>query len=77
MRPARARDATVIAGGTTVMPRVQAGDSGIGALVSLGRLKLDLIAVKGERITIGAATTLGGSKRSSIRRRSRLRAATR
>ena len=37
----RMRDAAVIAGGTTVMPRVQAGDSGIGALVSLGRLKLD------------------------------------
>ncbi|HVZ00885.1 MAG TPA: FAD binding domain-containing protein [Dongiaceae bacterium] len=55
---ARARDAAVLAGGTTVMPRVQAGDSGIGALVSLGRLKLDRIEAKGERITIGAATTL-------------------
>lgn len=55
---ARARDAAVIAGGTTVMPRVQAGDSGIGALVSLTRLKLDRIEVKGERVTIGAATTL-------------------
>jgi len=54
----RARDAAVIAGGTTVMPRVQGGVSGIGALVSLGRLKLNRIEVKGERITIGAATTL-------------------
>jgi CO/xanthine dehydrogenase FAD-binding subunit len=54
----RARDAAVIAGGTTVMPRVQAGDSGIGALVSLGRLKLDRIDAKGERIVIGAAATL-------------------
>jgi CO/xanthine dehydrogenase FAD-binding subunit len=55
---ARARDAAVIAGGTTVMPRVQAGDSGIGALVSLGRLKLERVELKGERIAIGAATTL-------------------
>jgi CO/xanthine dehydrogenase FAD-binding subunit len=54
----KARDAAVIAGGTTVMPRVTAGDSGIGALVSLGRLKLDRIEVRGERITLGAATTL-------------------
>jgi len=54
----RARDAAVIAGGTTMMPRVQAGDSGIGALVSLGRLKLDRIEAKGERIVIGAAATL-------------------
>jgi CO/xanthine dehydrogenase FAD-binding subunit len=55
---ARARDAVVIGGGTLVMPRVQTGTSGIGALVSLGRLKLDRITVKGDKVTIGAATTL-------------------
>jgi CO/xanthine dehydrogenase FAD-binding subunit len=55
---ARARDALVIGGGTLVMPRVQAGISGIGTLVSLSRAKLDKIAIKGDRVTIGAATTL-------------------
>jgi CO/xanthine dehydrogenase FAD-binding subunit len=55
---ARSRDARVIGGGTLVMPRVQAGLSGIGTLVSLGKLKLDRIAVKGDKVTIGAATTL-------------------
>jgi len=55
---ARARDALVIGGGTLVMPRVQAGISGIGTLVSLARAKLDKIAIKGDRVTIGAATTL-------------------
>jgi CO/xanthine dehydrogenase FAD-binding subunit len=55
---ARARDALVIGGGTLVMPKVQAGTSGLGALVSLGRCKLDRIAIKGDRVTIGAATTL-------------------
>jgi CO/xanthine dehydrogenase FAD-binding subunit len=55
---ARARDALVIGGGTLVMPRVQAGVSGLGALVSLSRCKLDRIAIKGDKVTIGAATTL-------------------
>jgi len=55
---ARARDAHLIGGGTLVMPRVQAGTSGIGALVSLSKLKLDRITVKGDKVTIGAATTL-------------------
>jgi CO/xanthine dehydrogenase FAD-binding subunit len=55
---ARARDALVIGGGTLVMPKVQAGISGLGALVSLSRLKLDKIAIKGDKVTIGAATTL-------------------
>jgi CO/xanthine dehydrogenase FAD-binding subunit len=55
---ARARDAFVIGGGTLVMPQVQAGTSGIGTLVSLVRAKLDRIAIKGEKVTIGAATTL-------------------
>lgn len=55
---ARARDAALIAGGTLVMPRLQSGASGIGSLVSLAGLKLDRIALKGERVTIGAATTL-------------------
>jgi CO/xanthine dehydrogenase FAD-binding subunit len=55
---ARARDAAVIGGGTLVMPRVQAGTSGIGTLVSLHKLKLDRIVIKGDKVTIGAATTL-------------------
>ena len=55
---ARARDALVIGGGTLVMPKVQAGISGLGALVSLSKLKLDKIALKGDKVTIGAATTL-------------------
>jgi CO/xanthine dehydrogenase FAD-binding subunit len=55
---ARARDALVIGGGTLVMPKVQAGVSGLGALVSLSRCKLDKIAIKGDKVTIGAATTL-------------------
>jgi CO/xanthine dehydrogenase FAD-binding subunit len=55
---ARARDALVIGGGTLVMPKVQAGISGLGTLVSLSGLKLDKIAIKGEKVTIGAATTL-------------------
>jgi CO/xanthine dehydrogenase FAD-binding subunit len=55
---ARTRDALVIGGGTLVMPKVQAGTSGLAALVSLSRLKLDKIAIKGEKVTIGAATTL-------------------
>jgi CO/xanthine dehydrogenase FAD-binding subunit len=55
---ARARDAAVIGGGTLVMPKVQAGISGLGALISLSRLKLDKIAIKGDKVTIGAATTL-------------------
>jgi CO/xanthine dehydrogenase FAD-binding subunit len=55
---ARARDAFVIGGGTLVMPSVQAGISGLGALVSLSKLKLDRIVLKGDRVTIGAATTL-------------------
>ena len=55
---ARARDAAVIGGGTLVMPLVQAGTSGIGTLVSLSKAKLDRIAVKGDKVTIGAATTL-------------------
>ena len=55
---ARARDASVIGGGTLVMPRVQTGISGIGTLVSVSKLKLDRIAVKGDKVTIGAATTL-------------------
>jgi CO/xanthine dehydrogenase FAD-binding subunit len=55
---ARARDALVIGGGTLVMPKVQAGTSGLGALVSLARCKLDKIAIKGDKVTIGAATTL-------------------
>jgi CO/xanthine dehydrogenase FAD-binding subunit len=54
----RARDALVIGGGTLVMPKVQAGISGLGALVSLSHCKLDKIAIKGEKVTIGAATTL-------------------
>jgi CO/xanthine dehydrogenase FAD-binding subunit len=54
----RARDALVIGGGTLVMPKVQAGISGLGALVSLARLKLDKIAIKGDKVSIGAATTL-------------------
>jgi CO/xanthine dehydrogenase FAD-binding subunit len=54
----RARDALVIGGGTLVMPKVQAGVSGLGALVSLSQCKLDKIAIKGEKVTIGAATTL-------------------
>ena len=54
----RARDALVIGGGTLVMPKVQAGNSGLGALVSLSQCKLDKIAIKGEKVTIGAATTL-------------------
>jgi CO/xanthine dehydrogenase FAD-binding subunit len=54
----RARDVLVIGGGTLVMPKVQAGISGLGALVSLAKLKLDRIAIKGDRVTIGAATTL-------------------
>jgi CO/xanthine dehydrogenase FAD-binding subunit len=37
---------------------VQAGISGIGTLVSLGGCKLDKIAIKGDKITIGAAATL-------------------
>ena len=63
---ARGRDASVLGGGTLVMPRVQAGLSGIGTLVSLCKLKLDRIAVKGDRVTIGAATTLAaiGEERS-------------
>jgi len=55
---ARARDALVIGGGTLVMPKVQAGVSGLGALVSLAKLKLDRIGIKGDKVTIGAATTL-------------------
>jgi CO/xanthine dehydrogenase FAD-binding subunit len=55
---ARARDALVIGGGTLVMPKVQAGSSGLGALVSLAKLKLDRIAIKGDKVTVGAATTL-------------------
>ena len=55
---ARARDALVIGGGTLVMPKVQTGISGLGALVSLAKLKLDRIAVKGDKVTIGAAATL-------------------
>jgi CO/xanthine dehydrogenase FAD-binding subunit len=55
---ARARDALVIGGGTLVMPKVQAGTSGLGALVSLAKCKLDKIAIKGDKVTIGAATTL-------------------
>jgi CO/xanthine dehydrogenase FAD-binding subunit len=55
---ARSRDAWVMGGGTLVMPKVQAGISGIGTLVSLGKLKLDKITVKGDKVTIGAATTL-------------------
>jgi CO/xanthine dehydrogenase FAD-binding subunit len=55
---ARARDALVIGGGTLVMPQVQAGTAGIGTLVSLSKAKLDKIAIKGDRVTIGAATTL-------------------
>lgn len=55
---ARGRDAIVLGGGTLVMPRVQAGTSGIGTLVSLSGLKLDRISIKGEKVTIGAATTL-------------------
>ncbi|WP_395019428.1 FAD binding domain-containing protein [Dongia sp.] len=55
---ARARDALVIGGGTLVMPKVQAGLSGLGSLVSLSQCKLDRIAIKGEKVTIGAATTL-------------------
>jgi CO/xanthine dehydrogenase FAD-binding subunit len=54
----RARDALVIGGGTLVMPKVQAGISGLGALVSLSQCKLDRIAIKGDKVTIGAATTL-------------------
>jgi CO/xanthine dehydrogenase FAD-binding subunit len=54
----RARDALVIGGGTLVMPKVQAGISGLGSLVSLSQCKLDKIAIKGEKVTIGAATTL-------------------
>jgi CO/xanthine dehydrogenase FAD-binding subunit len=57
-RLARARDALVIGGGTLVMPKVQAGASGLGALVSLAHCKLDKIAIKGDKVTIGAATTL-------------------
>jgi CO/xanthine dehydrogenase FAD-binding subunit len=55
---ARARDALVIGGGTLVMPKVQAGVSGLGTLVSLSRCRLDRITIKGEKVTIGAATTL-------------------
>lgn len=55
---ARARDCLVIGGGTLVMPKVQAGTSGLGALVSLSRCKLDKIAIKGDKVAIGAATTL-------------------
>jgi CO/xanthine dehydrogenase FAD-binding subunit len=55
---ARTRDALVIGGGTLVMPKVQAGLSGVGALISLAKLKLDKIAIKGDKVTIGAATTL-------------------
>jgi CO/xanthine dehydrogenase FAD-binding subunit len=55
---ARTRDAAVIGGGTLVMPRVQAGLSGIGTLVSLSQAKLNRIVVKGDKVTIGAATTL-------------------
>ena len=55
---ARARDALVIGGGTLVMPKVQAGLSGLTALVSLSQCKLDKIAIKGDKVTIGATTTL-------------------
>jgi CO/xanthine dehydrogenase FAD-binding subunit len=48
----------VIGGGTLVMPKVQTGTSGLGALVSLSKCKLDRIAIKGDKVTIGAATTL-------------------
>ncbi len=37
---------------------MQAGISGLGTLVSLSKLKLDKIAIKGDKVTTGAATTL-------------------
>jgi CO/xanthine dehydrogenase FAD-binding subunit len=51
-------DAALLAGGTLLMPVVDNEATELRALVSMRRLPLGGIAVKGEKVTIGAATTL-------------------
>jgi CO/xanthine dehydrogenase FAD-binding subunit len=55
-----ARDpaAVLLAGGTLLMPAVNTETIGVSSLVSMRRLGLDGIAVKGDRASIGAAATL-------------------
>ena len=50
--------AVVLAGGTHVMPRINTEAHDVATLVSLRRAGLAGIEVEGERVTIGAATTL-------------------
>jgi CO/xanthine dehydrogenase FAD-binding subunit len=50
--------ALVLAGGTHVMPRITTGPHDVATLVSLRRAGLAGIDVDGDRVTIGAATTL-------------------
>jgi carbon-monoxide dehydrogenase medium subunit len=50
--------AIVIAGGTAVMPRITTQAHDVATLVSLRRAGLGGIDVDGDRVTIGAATTL-------------------
>jgi len=50
--------AVVLAGGTEVMPRITTQANDVATLVSLRRAGLAGIEVDGDRVTIGAATTL-------------------
>jgi CO/xanthine dehydrogenase FAD-binding subunit len=56
---ARGPDSAVLAGGTVVMPLVNAGAHGWSRLVCLARSALSGVRVEGGRAEIGAATTLG------------------
>jgi carbon-monoxide dehydrogenase medium subunit len=55
---ALADGAVVLAGGTHVMPRITTAAHDVATLVSLRRAGLAGIAVDGDAVTIGAATTL-------------------
>jgi CO/xanthine dehydrogenase FAD-binding subunit len=55
---ARDPTATLLAGGTLLMPAVNTETTGITSLVSTRRLGLDDISIEGDRATIGAAVTL-------------------
>ncbi len=56
--------AALLAGGTLLMPAVNTEAIGVTSLVSTRRLGLDGIAVAGDRVSIGAATTLADVDRA-------------
>ena len=61
----QAPKATLMAGGTLIMPVINEGAHGISTLVSLGKLGLDGVSFKTGVATVGAATAIAELARHS------------